>query len=199
MRVQSFNAHNVVFLTISYQMNKLLPIIVSILLLSCKENETVKTETFEGIIFNKDNYLAEPCALSLEEVNRFESALLLKFPNEEYGSWYRRKFLDTTNCPGCKEIVKRGIEQREFVIKNLSKYKRQYYGYTENDKKLVSMQAFYADKMKHPDEWKIPQYSGHRDGGTFYWQVTFDLGKDSLFNFFINSDGDSTTVKRKGP
>jgi hypothetical protein len=72
------------------------------------------------------------------------------------------------------------------VHKNLSKYKRQYFGLLENGDKIIYINCFWS---KHFDKtqtyWKTDEVNVF-DGCSYFWSIKVNLTKKFLFEFGVN-------------
>lgn len=72
------------------------------------------------------------------------------------------------------------------IHKNLKKYKRQYFGYIDtNGDRILLINCFWARDQDDPDRWLTTRIFVH-DGGSYYWNVKFNLQKNELFDLYIN-------------
>lgn len=67
--------------------------------------------------------------------------------------------------------------------KDHSKYKRQYFGYSLNGKKVIYLNAF----CDYFDYWKTSIVFVF-DGGQCFFQATYDLERDKFISFSVNGE-----------
>ncbi len=73
------------------------------------------------------------------------------------------------------------------INRHLSKYKRQYFGYTGKDgHKIVYVNLFWDDKT-YIKNW-LKQMVMVQGGGSSYWNVKYDIDANKLFDLQINAD-----------
>ncbi|MBN2894135.1 MAG: hypothetical protein JXL97_19850 [Bacteroidales bacterium] len=72
------------------------------------------------------------------------------------------------------------------IHKNLHKYKRQYFGYIDkNGDKILLINGFWSNDKKDDNVWLSGRIEVF-DGGSYYWNVKFNLNKNVLFDLDIN-------------
>lgn len=72
------------------------------------------------------------------------------------------------------------------IYRNLKKYKRQYFGYTDkNGHKILFINCFWDDKRFIKD-W-TSQMIMVDGGGSSYWKVRYDLTTNKLYGLQINN------------
>ncbi len=72
------------------------------------------------------------------------------------------------------------------IHKKLSKYKRQYFGYIDqNGNRILLINCFWSKNKDDSDHWLIERIMVF-DGGSYYWNVKFNLDKNELFDLAIN-------------
>jgi hypothetical protein len=70
--------------------------------------------------------------------------------------------------------------------KKLSKYKRQYFGYIDkNGDKILLINCFWSKDKNAKDRWLTDRIMV-LDGGSYYWNVKFNLNKKRLFDLDVN-------------
>jgi hypothetical protein len=87
-----------------------------------------------------------------------------------------------------KIINKQLVNQSSTPIihKNLKKYKRQYFGYTDkNGDRILLINCFWSRNKDNTERWLTDQKM-FNDGGSYYWNVKFNLDKNELFDLYIN-------------
>lgn len=134
-----------------------------------------KTTKFDGAIFPAD-YLdlipGERFTPTREEVDKAETALANNIKK------LNKNLINHTETP--------------FIHKKLHKYKRQYFGYTDNDgNRILLINCFWSkDKSNnnHNLSW-LKERVLVFDGGSYYWNIRFNLDKNQLFDLDINGYG----------
>ena len=72
------------------------------------------------------------------------------------------------------------------IHKKLNKYKRQYFGYIDqNGDKILLINCFWAKDNDLEDSW-LKSMVMVLDGGSYYWQIKFNISKRLLFDLKIN-------------
>lgn len=72
------------------------------------------------------------------------------------------------------------------IHKNLKKYKRQYFGYIDkNGDRILLINCFWSRNKYDSEGWLTDQRMV-LDGGSYYWNVKFNLEKNELFDLDIN-------------
>lgn len=72
---------------------------------------------------------------------------------------------------------------------NLKKYKRQYFGYiNKNNEHTLFINCFWGDEIFHKNEW-LKNRIMVLDGGSYYWNVKYNIEKDELFDLDVNGGG----------
>ena len=72
------------------------------------------------------------------------------------------------------------------IHKNLHKYKRQYFGYIDkNGDRILLINCFWAKDKDDTDRWLTSRIMV-LDGGSYYWNVKFNLDKKQLFELDVN-------------
>jgi hypothetical protein len=74
------------------------------------------------------------------------------------------------------------------IDKNLSKYKRQYFGYT-NDKgnKILFINCFWKRNKEDEKLW-LNERIMVLDGGSYFWNIKFNLTTNELFDLDVNGN-----------
>ena len=71
------------------------------------------------------------------------------------------------------------------IEKNLKKYRRQYFGYIDNNgKKILFINAFWK-KEKEYDNW-LQESINVLGGNSFFWNVKFNTETGELFDLTVN-------------
>lgn len=132
--------------------------------------ELYKTDIFEAAIFPAEyqDYLPKPrFTPAKEEINLAEIALI--------------KDLESLNFLLVNQSDSPVIHQ------NLDKYCRQYFGYTdENGDRILLINFFW--KTNHKEDYRsfLKTRVIVLDGGSFYWNVKYNLTKKKLFGLSVN-------------
>ena len=72
------------------------------------------------------------------------------------------------------------------IHKKLHKYKRQYFGYIDkNGNRILLINSFWSKDKEDTDRW-LKERIMVLDGGSYYWNVKFNLDKNELFDLVIN-------------
>jgi hypothetical protein len=72
------------------------------------------------------------------------------------------------------------------IHKKLHKYKRQYFGYIDkNGDRILLINYFWAKDNDDLDSWLKDRIVAY-DGGSYYWNVKFNLDKKQLFDLDVN-------------
>lgn len=72
------------------------------------------------------------------------------------------------------------------IHKNLNKYKRQYFGYIDkNGDRILLINCFWSKDKNEKDNWLTGKIMV-LDGGSYYWNVKFNLDKKQLFDLDVN-------------
>jgi len=75
------------------------------------------------------------------------------------------------------------------IHKNLGKYKRQYFGYIDkNGDRILLINCFWSNKKEFNDVW-LKSRVVVLDGGSYYWNIKFNLDREELFDLDINGYG----------
>lgn len=133
--------------------------------------ELYKTDLFEAAIFPasySDLLLPQNrFTPSKDDINLAEYALTTKLENLNF----RQE--NQGNSP--------------VIHKNLDKYCRQYFGYTdENSDRILLINCFW--KTNNKEDYKSFLYTPVfvMDGGSFYWNVKYNVTKNKLFDLQVN-------------
>jgi len=87
-----------------------------------------------------------------------------------------------------KELNKRQINQHTTPIihKKLNKYKRQYFGYIDNNgNRILLINCIWGSDSDAKEKW-LKKRIYVLDGGSYYWNIKFNLDTDKLFDLEIN-------------
>ena len=72
------------------------------------------------------------------------------------------------------------------IHKNLQKYKRQYFGYIDkNGNRILLINCFWSKDKDDTNGWLTGRVQV-LDGGSYYWNVKFNLDKNELFDLDVN-------------
>lgn len=87
-----------------------------------------------------------------------------------------------------KQINSRKINQTSSPIidKNLKKYRRQYFGYIdENGDEILIINSFWKERKDKKEVW-LNDYIRVLDGGSYYWGIKYNITKKKLFELIVN-------------
>lgn len=87
-----------------------------------------------------------------------------------------------------KEVNEDLINQTTTPIihRKLKKYKRQYFGYIdENGDRILLINCFWSKNKSNSEVW-LQNRINVSDGGSYYWDVKFNLDKNKLFDLNVN-------------
>lgn len=134
-----------------------------------KEADHYKTKKFDVAIF-PENYFEfisdQRFTPTRQEIDKAEIAL--------------RNNLKTSN----KQLVNQS-STRIIHIK-LNKYKRQYFGYIDkNGDRILFINCFWSKDKNSTKRWLTSEIM-FLDGGSYYWNVKFNLNKNEIFDLNIN-------------
>jgi hypothetical protein len=74
------------------------------------------------------------------------------------------------------------------IDKNLSKYKRQYFGYIDNNgNKILFINCFWRRDKDSDLNW-LKERIRVLDGGSYFWNVKYNISKDELFDLEVNGE-----------
>ena len=80
-----------------------------------------------------------------------------------------------------------GTNNNPIIHKNLNKYKRQYFGYINEDgERILQINALWR-KSEHSKNWLRNRVEVF-DGGSHYWNVKFNLKTGELFDLSVNGN-----------
>jgi hypothetical protein len=138
-----------------------------------EKGKYIKDTYYEGVILNGDKMLTskekkkrKTFTPSIEEIKRLESQFDYKLRILE-DSKHNKVFKDS-----------------DFILENLSKYKRQYFGLiNKKGEKIILVNLFY-NKNVFPD-WLEKEVFVF-DGGHYFWNIQYNLSTKKLFNIMIN-------------
>jgi len=134
--------------------------------------EHYQTKNFDIVIFPEYSPDLMPSVLRFtptkEEVDQAEDALTKQLPalNSDKQNQYETPIID----------------------KHLPKYKRQYFGYIDqNGNRILLINCFWR-KDKDSDLHWLHEKINVLDGGSYYWNVKFNLKKNELFDLNVNGE-----------
>ena len=87
-----------------------------------------------------------------------------------------------------KEINSKKVNQTSTPIidKNLKKYRRQYFGYIDgNGDEILIINSFWKNRKDKNQGW-LNDYIRVLDGGSYYWEVKYNITKGKLFELYVN-------------
>ena len=130
--------------------------------------EHFKTKQFEVAIFPESSYeimQGKRFTPTKEEIFEAEKALKSKLKEAN------RNLENQYNSP--------------IIHRNLKKYKRQYFGYINgNGKKVLYINSLWK-KNEEETKW-LQQIIMVSDGGSYYWNIEYNLNTDELINLSVN-------------
>lgn len=89
-----------------------------------------------------------------------------------------------------RELNSEKLNQHESPVidKNLKKYKRQYFGYIdENGNKILLINCFWRKEKEESLLW-LKERIRVLDGGSYFWNVKFNIAKMQLFDLDVNGE-----------
>jgi len=146
-------------------------------------NNFGQTET--NMTFNKaDHYKTNKFDVAIFPANYFDlipghrfSPTRQEIEKAEIALNYNLKILN-------KQLVNQS--STPIIHKNLHKYKLQYFGYIEkNGDRILLINCFWSKNLDDNDRWLTDRISV-LDGGSYYWNVKYNLDKNELFDLYIN-------------
>lgn len=130
--------------------------------------EHFKTKQFEVAIFPESSYeimQGKRFTPTKEEIFEAEKALKSKLKEAN------RNLENQYNSP--------------IIHRNLKKYKRQYFGYINgNGEKVLYINSLWK-KNEEETKW-LQQIIMVSDGGSYYWNIEYNLNTDELINLSVN-------------
>ncbi len=79
---------------------------------------------------------------------------------------------------------------KTIIHKRLNKYKRQYFGYVDSSgQRILLINCFWERRQNQFSINWLTERINVLDGGSYYWQVKFNIDKDELFDLQINGHG----------
>jgi len=88
-----------------------------------------------------------------------------------------------------KKLNKKKLNQSSTPIidKNLSKYFRQYFGYIDNNgNKILFINCLWLEDNFINYSKLFKRNIEIHDGGSYYWNIKFNLNSGKLFDFYVN-------------
>lgn len=74
------------------------------------------------------------------------------------------------------------------IHKKLNRYKRQYFGYYDSKgKKILLINCFWEKDKEVIDSW-LNERIRVLDGGSYYWNVKYNIEEDRLFDLSVNGE-----------
>lgn len=132
----------------------------------------VETKKYDVAIFSKNSkelfYGNERFTPDISEVEKAEAALLKQLGklNSDRQNQYATPVID----------------------KHLSNYRRQYFGYIDQKgNKILFINCFWKRKKEEENIW-LKEQIRVLDGGSYYWNVKYNLNNDELFDLEVNGD-----------
>lgn len=119
------------------------------------------------------------------------------FPADFFGLFPRKRFTPTKQEIDQAEIsLKNNLKilnkqllnqlSTPVIHKNLRKYRRQYFGFIDNNgDKILFINCFW-DRSKDDSKFWLTEEKVVHDGGSYFWNVKFNLDKNELFELNIN-------------
>ena len=89
-----------------------------------------------------------------------------------------------------KELNSEKLNQSDSPVidKNLRKYKRQYFGYIDkNGNKILFINCFWKREKEESLLW-LKERIRVLDGGSYFWNVKFNITKNILFDLDVNGE-----------
>jgi|JI6StandDraft_1071083.scaffolds.fasta_scaffold451940_1 hypothetical protein len=76
------------------------------------------------------------------------------------------------------------------IHRKLRKYKRQYFGYYENNSKILLINFFWEKRNQRDnnEQW-LKERIQVNDGGSYYWEIKYNIDTDEFFALEINGYG----------
>ncbi|WP_139260413.1 hypothetical protein [Flavobacterium defluvii] len=81
------------------------------------------------------------------------------------------------------------------IHKNLNNYNRQYFGiFNEKGQKIIYVNFLWRENTDHPfnrnkkEKWKT-EWQDISDGGSYYWNIKYNLINKTFFDFRVNTLG----------
>jgi hypothetical protein len=143
------------------------------------ENTLIETSEYTGVIlsgnvasefsFLFDQALTGYWEPSIDDISRAEERI-------------RQYLISLQNDPDLDTYQKGNAT---FILNNLEKYRRQYVGILVDGEQRIWCNAFLSDHSL-PDWERVPVYV--LDGGSYFWQIEYDLSKDECINFYIHGE-----------
>jgi len=74
------------------------------------------------------------------------------------------------------------------IDKNLSKYKRQYFGYYDKNRNRILFINCFWKKEKEENFFWLNERIMVLDGGSYFWNVKYNLNTNELFDLDVNGE-----------
>jgi hypothetical protein len=79
-------------------------------------------------------------------------------------------------------------KDQPIIYKELSHYRRQYFGYKDkNGKKILMINCMWSDDDNIDKKW-LNEYIMTLDGGSNYWNINYNVDTDTLFELSVNGE-----------
>jgi hypothetical protein len=86
-----------------------------------------------------------------------------------------------------KEMNHKLINQPPIIHKNLKHYKRQYFGYLDKaGQRILFINCFWSSQDDYFDENWLKSMIYVLDGGSYFWNVKYNLDTGELFELHVN-------------
>ncbi|MBI3509819.1 MAG: hypothetical protein HY064_04085 [Bacteroidetes bacterium] len=150
---------------------------------SCKQDEEISGTGFKGfIVDSKIEYGDSSASIDRNEIIMLEKALV------------RDTALANSYFIACdinshdSMMMSRNISNKEFVIRNLSKYLRRYMAYKNyRGEKIISIEAFMPMTGIGDDQVKNPHFTVD-GGGANFWYAFYNVATDKISDWDVNAD-----------
>jgi hypothetical protein len=134
-----------------------------------KKADHYKTKRFEVAIF-PSNYFdligGQRFTPTKQEIDKAEFALQTELKT------LNKNLINQTSTP--------------IIHKKLKKYKRQYFGYIDqNGDRILLINCFWSKYIDFSERW-LKERVVVFDGGSYYWSIKFNLDKNELFGLNVN-------------
>lgn len=72
------------------------------------------------------------------------------------------------------------------IHRKLKKYRRQYFGYIDkNGDEILLINSFWKESSDKKEIW-LNQFIRVLDGGSYYWEIKYNITKGKLFDLAVN-------------
>jgi hypothetical protein len=99
-----------------------------------------------------------------------------------------KPFLERATPPEAKDFAARLGEAKKIAAR-LGNYKRQYFGYTDGDRKRIFVNAFCEAHWKEDKDIWRDRLAFVLDGGICYFNVRYDPSRSQFEQLWINGEG----------